>query len=68
MTHLEIIKKAYDKCGIEYRVFRCEESPEYEYLVLVGCHGDEYENLTSDEATRKAGDFMEFENGQIASY
>lgn len=68
MTHLDIIKEAYDKCGISYKVFTNEVSPAYQYLIFMGYNTEQYEGLSASEALRKCRTFMEFYNGKIASY
>lgn len=68
MTHLEIIKKAYTDCGIIFVVRDSDEDAGYSYLFK--CNEKtkhEYEIQNLDHLCRTE-QFMEFENGQIASY
>lgn len=67
-THLDIIRKAYDECGITYRVFPHDEDPRYQYLIYTGGDDPDYKNLTCKQALRECRKFMEFYNGGIASY
>lgn len=67
MSHLEIIKEAYDKCGIKYKVYSSANGP-YEYLILVGEYDEDFDGLTCDQAIKEIGHFLEFENGRIVSY
>jgi hypothetical protein len=71
MSHLDIIKEAYDRCGIAY-VVRVNPSPltdgEWCYLFLSGPNKmDELKTADLDYLMRK-WDFMEFNNGEIVSY
>ena len=68
MTHLEIIRKAYDECGIIYRVFTHDENPDYQYLIYTGGDDSDYKNLTCEQTLRECRKFMEFYKGEIASY
>lgn len=72
MNHLEIIKEAYDKCGINYvvRSYKDEDESLYSYLFLVGDSEDSKQHLERQELDRLLAEenFMEFENGDIASY
>ena len=69
-SHLEIIKDAYTKCDINFVVLCSKESPEYEYLYLLGPHDDK-EQLAklAHEDYISPNDFQfEFDDGQIGSY
>jgi hypothetical protein len=73
MSHLEIIKEAYDKCGINYFVKDDEEDADWQYLVYMSegkyaCSKQDYERMTRKEVIREARKFMEFYKGDIASY
>ena len=73
MTDLEILTKAYDQIGIKYTVRKRDE---YQYVFL-GDRRDIFDmkdgNFVSYEdgdidRMLVAGDVMEFENGELASY
>ncbi len=65
MTHLDIIKEAYDKVGIVYVV---KERGEYQYLFRTGEYKkQEFEDTSCDILIRQ-NDFIEFHNGSIVSY
>lgn len=65
MTHIDIIKEAYDKVGITYVV---REDGEYKYLLLCN-EKTAKEYLTTDlDTLLRQESFMEFENGKLASY
>lgn len=74
MTHLEIIKEAYDKCGIKYIVRESRSDYDdilYSYLFLVGDISQErreYFERNDLDRLLALEDFMEFENGKIASF
>jgi hypothetical protein len=63
MTHLEIICRAYDQCGIWYVVKDGE--PGWKYLFLVG--REEQKQRPLDQLLREHN-FMEFQDGAVASY
>lgn len=72
MTHLEIIKDAYNKCEIKF-VIREEigyDNNLYSYLFFTGDSEDRKEYLEQALLERLLSQerFMEFDNGQIASY
>jgi hypothetical protein len=63
MTHYEIIRKAYDECGIIYATW---SEGEYNYIVLVG-------NIPEKARVERSQNiyghpYMEFYKGNIASY
>lgn len=68
MTHLEIIRDAYDRCGIVYALLRGEKG--YSYVVLACTEKDKQwiESKPLDEILRRKN-FLEFDAaGQMASY
>ncbi len=65
-THLDIIKKAYDACGILYVV---RQDDNYCYMFLYGTDDKKLELETKDlRLLTMTESFMEFEDGQVASY
>lgn len=68
MTHLEIITEAYDHCEIIYVVID-SASPGYQYLFMVGTETRKAEFERTDlDTLLRCYTYIEFENGEVASY
>lgn len=68
-SHLQIMKEAYDACGIIYATINhIEDGVPWTMLVL--CREDNKEALESQsyDYIGCTEHFMEFENGEVASY
>lgn len=70
MTPLEIIKDAYDRSGICYAQKSRESNlGRYDYLSRCAEHKKaEIENLGFEDFIAQSNEFIEFLNGEIASY
>lgn len=64
MNHLDIIKEAYDKCGISYVV---RTNGTWSYVFLAGNNRKRLETEDINVLCRTES-FMEFNRGEIASY
>lgn len=66
MDHLDILKQAYDSCGMVY-VVRAG-NPTFSYLFLCDKSKKQYFEETDLDRLCMLERFFEFQNGQIVSY